>query len=101
MVRLGTLFWLGLACVGTVTGCLPGVDTKDLQECEPTDETVDCCTTSEQCETHFGSQFPHCSTPGDETGRCVECTTDSHCSVDSYCELTAPQGPFCAPLADD
>lgn len=89
-----------LVAVLCTAGCLPGTDTQALRRCDADDPTVDCCSDADECLTYYGSDFPYCATPGDETGRCVECTIDEHCDLESYCEITAPQGPFCAPLAD-
>lgn len=77
--------------------CIDITDTKALQTCDVEDESVDCCSTADECTTYFGSEFPYCSTPGDTTGRCVECTTDSHCDQDAFCLLDSPFGPYCAP----
>jgi len=82
------------------TGCVDTVDTRDLRRCDAQDPTVDCCSEPEQCVAYFGGQFPYCATPGEQTGRCVECTIDEHCDLDSYCVQDFPSGPFCAPLAD-
>ncbi|MFK7927111.1 MAG: hypothetical protein AB8H79_02905 [Myxococcota bacterium] len=80
------------------TACAPTVNTRPLRNCEAADETVDCCTRSEQCVNYFGASFPICTTPGDETGRCSECTVDEQCDLDSFCDVDAPAGPYCAPL---
>lgn len=41
------------------------------------------CTTDQQCG---GRRFSHCDT---RSGRCVECTTQSHCGPSTVCDLVA------------
>lgn len=91
MLRLSLLF-LAFA------GCVPTVNTRPVRNCDADDPLVDCCTASEQCLNHFGSEFAICADPGETTGRCVECAVDEQCDLDSFCDTEAPQGAYCAPL---
>jgi hypothetical protein len=79
--------------------CVPSLDVGPLRRCDVADPRVDCCTAPDECLNYFGADFPYCIEPGRETGRCVECTVDEHCDLDSYCRQDLPElGPFCAPL---
>ena len=81
------------------TACVPRVNTSDLKRCDADDPLVDCCSDDDQCLTYFGETFAFCTTPGVETGQCVECTVSEHCDLDSYCKTDDPDvGAYCAPL---
>jgi hypothetical protein len=81
------------------TACFVRTNTSDLDRCEASDPTVDCCRTDAQCRTRFGSSFPYCETPGELTGRCVECRVLEDCDLDAFCLADPEHGSWCAPLS--
>jgi hypothetical protein len=68
--------------------------TKKLEHCDSPDS--DCCETNEQCQLHFGAEFPFCA---DED--CVECTSDEHCVGGLVCLNDDAYGFFCGLAPQD
>ncbi|TVQ92190.1 MAG: hypothetical protein EA397_07460 [Deltaproteobacteria bacterium] len=81
-----------------LTACVPRPNVREIETCEASDPSVDCCTTDDSCRGWFGDSFRYCETPGAETGRCVECRFDEDCDLESLCLEDLDHGSWCAPL---
>jgi Cys-rich repeat protein len=80
---------------------------NSIDECQVS--SIDCCVADWECEEFYENtgtddegrpiNYPFCTTPGETTGICSECLSDSDCDDGEYCDKEEGLPNYC--LSDD